>query len=50
MRFLANENFPGPAVRALEASAHDVVWVRLVMPGATDEEYWRELCGKSVFY
>lgn len=38
MRFLANENFRGPAVRALEASAHDVVWVRLVMPAATDAE------------
>jgi hypothetical protein len=38
MRFLANENFPGPAVRALEASGHDVVWVRLVMPGASDAE------------
>ncbi len=38
MRFLADENFPGPAVRALEASGHDVVWVRLVMRGAADSE------------
>lgn len=38
MRFLLNENFPGPAVRGLEASGHDVVWVRLAMPGAADTE------------
>jgi hypothetical protein len=38
MRFLAHENFPGPAVRALESSGHDVVWVRLVAPGAPDSE------------
>ena len=38
MRFLADENFPGPAVRALEASGHDVVWVRLVAPGAADAQ------------
>jgi len=28
MRFLANENFPGAAVIALEAAGHDIVWVR----------------------
>ena len=38
MRFLANENFPGQAVRALEASGHDVVWVRLVAPGSADSQ------------
>ncbi|UYN97607.1 MAG: DUF5615 family PIN-like protein [Enhydrobacter sp.] len=27
MRFLADENFPGAAVTALEAAGHDVVWV-----------------------
>jgi len=36
MRFLANENFPGSAVAALEAAVHDVVWVRIAGPGATD--------------
>lgn len=36
MRFLANENFPGAAVAALEAAGHDVVWVRTATPGATD--------------
>jgi hypothetical protein len=36
MRFLANENFPGPAVAALKAAGHDVVWVRTAKPGATD--------------
>jgi len=29
MRFLANENFPGSAITALEAAGHDVVWVRM---------------------
>jgi predicted nuclease of predicted toxin-antitoxin system len=38
MRFLANENFPGAAVAALEAAGHDVVWVRMTVPGATDPE------------
>jgi predicted nuclease of predicted toxin-antitoxin system len=38
MRFLADENFPGAAVVALEAAGHDVVWVRLAAPGATDAE------------
>ena len=30
MRFLANENFPGAAVSALEAAGHDVVWVSMI--------------------
>jgi hypothetical protein len=38
MRFLANENFPGTAVTALEAAGHDVVWVRAAAPDATDPE------------
>ncbi len=38
MRFLANENFPGPAVAALQAAGHDVVWIRIAKPGATDPE------------
>lgn len=36
MRFLANENFPGTAVAALEAAGHDIVSVRLVAPGVSD--------------
>jgi predicted nuclease of predicted toxin-antitoxin system len=38
MRFLANENFPGAAVAALEAAGHDVVWVRIAAPGASDPD------------
>src|SRR5437764_13197984 len=38
MRFLANENFPGAAVQSLAAAGHDVVWVRLASPGASDSE------------
>ena len=36
MRVLADENFPGPVVRALRQSGHDVVWVKEVMAGAGD--------------
>jgi predicted nuclease of predicted toxin-antitoxin system len=38
MRFLANENFPGAAVAALETAGHDIVWVRTAAPGSTDED------------
>ena len=38
MRFLANENFPGPAVAVLATAGHDVVWVRAAKPGATDPD------------
>src|SRR5271165_2489486 len=36
MRFLANENFPGSAVAALQASGHDVIWIRTAAQGSTD--------------
>ncbi len=38
MRFLANENFPGAAVKALEAAGHDVAWVRTMAPGSSDPD------------
>ncbi len=38
MRFLADENFPGSAVTALGAAGHDVVWVRVAAPGASDPD------------
>ena len=38
MRFLANENFPGAAVAALEAAGHDIIWVRVAAPGTTDPD------------
>jgi len=38
MRFLANENFPGAAVRALEGAGHDIVWVRTAAPGMSDPD------------
>jgi predicted nuclease of predicted toxin-antitoxin system len=37
MRFLADENFPGSAVRSLSAANHDVVWVRTERPGSSDQ-------------
>ena len=36
MRFLANENVPGPAVAALRERGHDVAWIKESMPGAGD--------------
>ncbi len=38
MRFLANENFPLDAVKALRQLGHDVVWIRTESPGITDPE------------
>ena len=38
MRFLANENFPGAAVRALQEAGHDTLWVKMAAPGAGDLE------------
>ncbi len=38
MRFLADENFPAAAVRALGEAGHDVVWARVVTPGASDPD------------
>lgn len=38
MRILANENIPGPVVRALRDRGHDVVWVKEEMVGATDHD------------
>ena len=36
MRFIADENIPGPVVRALRDRGHDVVWIKESMPGAED--------------
>lgn len=41
MRFLADENFPGDAVVAMQAAGHEVLWVRSVTPGITDDEVLR---------
>jgi hypothetical protein len=38
MRFLADENFPGAAVSALEKSGHDVSWIRTRAPGLADAD------------
>ena len=38
MLFLANENFPGEAVEALQERGHDVAWVHADAPGADDQE------------
>lgn len=36
MRFLANENVPGPVVRRLRELGHDVVWAKENLRGETD--------------
>jgi len=38
MRILANENFPGDAVKALRDQGHDVLWIRESAPGIGDHE------------
>jgi predicted nuclease of predicted toxin-antitoxin system len=38
MRFIADENFPGEAVKKLDAAGHDVVWIRIAAPGSKDED------------
>jgi predicted nuclease of predicted toxin-antitoxin system len=37
MKFLADENFPGPAVQALRSAGFEVAWVLDDAPGSTDE-------------
>jgi len=36
MRLLANENFSAPAVDALRAAGHDVLWARTDLAGQPD--------------
>ncbi len=36
MRFLANENVPGPVVRTLRELSHDVVWAKEDLRGKPD--------------
>jgi predicted nuclease of predicted toxin-antitoxin system len=36
MRFLANENVPGPVVRRLRELGHDIVWAKEAFQGAAD--------------
>jgi predicted nuclease of predicted toxin-antitoxin system len=38
VRLLANENFPGPAIRELRERGHDVASVKETMRGAEDRE------------
>jgi hypothetical protein len=38
MRFLADENFPAEAIRALQEAGHDVAWVMMISPGVGDSD------------
>ncbi len=44
MRILADENIPRCLVDALQRQDHDVTWVRLDTPGATDRAVLAEAC------
>jgi predicted nuclease of predicted toxin-antitoxin system len=46
MRILANENFPGPVIRALRDRGHDVVSVKETISGA-DYRRVLDLAGKQ---
>ena len=46
MRILANENFPGPVIRALRDRGHHVVSVKETMSGADDRRVL-DLAGKQ---
>ena len=36
MRFLADENIPGPIVKAISSSGHDVLWIQEIDPAIDD--------------
>jgi hypothetical protein len=38
MRFLADENFPDAAAKALEEAGHDIVSVKIAAPGLGDSD------------
>jgi predicted nuclease of predicted toxin-antitoxin system len=40
-RFLANENVPFAAVDAARRGGHDLVWIRDLLPGASDQDVLR---------
>jgi predicted nuclease of predicted toxin-antitoxin system len=38
LRLLLDENFPKPAIDALQQAAHDVIWIRTHSPGISDND------------
>ena len=38
MRFLVDENIPGPIVKAMISSGHDVLWIQEFEPGVDDRK------------
>jgi predicted nuclease of predicted toxin-antitoxin system len=41
MRFLADENFPWLTVKKLCEQGHDVIWIKTLCPGSSDEQVIR---------
>ena len=39
MRFLVDENIPGPIVKAMISSGHDVLWIQEFEPGVDDRKF-----------
>ncbi len=42
MKYIADENFPGPAIKKLRGIGFDVLWIREVSPGVNDFEVIRK--------
>jgi len=38
VKFLANENFPGPSFHSLKAAGIDIIWIANSTPGISDSE------------
>lgn len=49
MTFLADENFPRPAVESLRNAGIDVLWIAESNPGAPDDEVLTLNCGIVLF-
>ena len=47
MRFLADENFPWDAVKALRAAGHDVACIRTDAPGIADDDVLAQAVNES---
>jgi len=47
MKFLANENFPLDAVKAVRKISHDLAWIRRDAPGSKDHDILKRAVGEK---
>jgi hypothetical protein len=47
MKFLANENFPLDAVKAVRKISHDLAWIRRDAPGSKDRDILKRAVGEK---